>query len=80
MYGGTINVRGHTPRWCVESKKALAALKDLRPYLYLKQNQADLAIEFESKKKRGLVPDYIYEADCYSTLRSLKEVAGDDGF
>jgi len=39
-------------RWRVASRKALSFLRDIRPYLFMKADRADLAIKFQTEIMR----------------------------
>lgn len=45
----------HRPfwRWMICSKQALAFLREVYPYLRLKKPEADIAIKWQEKRKRG---------------------------
>jgi len=56
-FGGTKYVTQHDPKWKpvwnwhIEANKAYEFLKLVLPYLHLKKPQAELAIEFQERKK-----------------------------
>jgi len=59
-YGGRTSVvtRDHASgvqkynRWVIQSNRATKMLRELRPYLILKRDQCDLAIEFQNHRER----------------------------
>lgn len=66
--------------WSIECAQAGAFLKDIRPYLIIKQDQADLAIKFQDKRSaerghtRGGVPSHLSQEreDIFRELQELK--------
>ena len=57
-YGGGILTRSIRPdwpcyRWQTGSRKALRFLKDVLPWLIIKKEEAEVAIQFQEKKKKG---------------------------
>ena len=75
-YGGTISFRKNGELWKdrydwnIYSKKALVFLKDILPYLIIKKEQAELAIQFQESKVVG-VHLGLYE-DIVQEVRQLK--------
>ena len=63
-FGGTVGINkvrpGHNWKqmwyWTVSCHKAVGVLKDLLPYLHMKRPQAELAIEFQKTRRRGVKP------------------------
>src|SRR3989304_4776307 len=54
LFGGHVrvyqNTHGAVFTWYLYGAKAMAALEQMRPYLVLKREQADLVIEFQTTK------------------------------
>lgn len=82
-FGGTIHsrVKGNTHSWywVCSSAIAVAAIKEMVPFLEMKKEQAELAIEFQSRKQpRGRPP--LTDAEVrrnqsdYEKMRALKKV------
>lgn len=80
-WGGTISKRKKRKgrrqawNWTVTSQLALKFLSDVRPFLIVKAEQADIAIEFQSRKFNGIrrTPDVIaLEEDSRHRLMSLR--------
>lgn len=59
-WGGSIRTKTETTKrkvaweWTVTSQLALEFLKNVRPFLLVKGEQADIAIEFQSRKFNGI--------------------------
>src|SRR5262252_6649280 len=56
LFGGSITQiqQGKAAYWGVTSKKAADAIREMLPYLTVKRKQAELALEFQSRKlKQG---------------------------
>jgi len=51
-------------RWCLHSKDAIKLLKEVYPYLRVKKEQAEIAIQFPLKTARRKLPDEVYELRC----------------
>ena len=59
VYGGTARLKRPASdnwsalwEWCIRTKEAMLFLNLILPYLHLKRPQAEIAIRFESRKKR----------------------------
>lgn len=63
-------------RWCLHSKDAIRLLKEVYPYLIVKKEQAELAIQFPLKTARKKLPDEVYKLRCRlaGRMRALKYV------
>lgn len=96
-YGGSIHENRHdlrNPRnriqfnWVATSQQAAAFLRDVRPHLIIKADQADLALEFQANvdewahklgSRAGFHPDrdkvFAWRAEVAQRLSELKKVA-----
>lgn len=86
MFGGSVQIGTHkNPRqrntfiWMASSRDALSFLKAIRPWLVSKADQADIAIDFQSAKRRhgkpkGGLPTRIRERERqqYADISALK--------
>lgn len=60
IFGGGLSYReGAKPhhrivaQWCVRAARALPFLKAIRPFIWMKKDQVDVAINYQETKKRG---------------------------
>ena len=69
---------GHSAclKWQVAGKRAIRVLKEILPYLRVKKDQAEAAIEFQETTKKHwrhmVVEDYQNQEDFYYKLKQLK--------
>ena len=77
-FGGSITLKKHYREnesllwiWAVRSNQAVAFLKLVLPYLYLKKPQAELAIKFQQGKSYGHSLPLLDEAE-YIAMRAMK--------
>ena len=62
-------------QWIIRSRQAVAFLKAIRPYLLLKANEADLAIEFQGAMHVGgrrIKEEWVAQETQYNLMRDLK--------
>jgi len=77
LFGGSIHQEKTRPmwKWVVSHRTASKALTELLPYLVVKQDQAALALRFQSRRrvggKRGAVNPQQDDQD-YLTMKALK--------
>ncbi len=85
LYGGTINVYKDKrdvdwkdiAHWHISSRQAMALLLDIKPYMHVKADEAQIAIEFQgsksSRRTRGLTDEEVaLETSQRDLLKSLK--------
>lgn len=76
LFGGNIYKRLDGYEWCVSGKKAIEALSKLEPYLVLKKDECEVALDcskyfINSKKINKIIFNGRQKA--YSTLRRIKD-------
>lgn len=69
MFGGSVNRMGEDAfQWRCLSRQGSAALEQMLPWLEMKKEQAEFAIEFQSKRRQGYDADNTY----YEILKGMK--------
>lgn len=68
--------QSNTYKWQVSGKKAKHVLENILPFLRVKRNQAEAAIDFQNTTKKHwrqmTVEDYKKQEDCYYKLKQQK--------
>ena len=86
LYGGTVNVYSDKrnvawkdiAHWHISSRQAMVLLLDIKPYMHVKTDEAQVAIEFQGSKSshrtRGLTDEEVaIETSQRDLLKSLKK-------